>query len=148
MPTNIFVSYPTDDLDRSKAFYMALGATINPLLSDDNAVCLAWDDNIYTMVLKREFFASFTDKQVGHAATTAQFQIAFSRDSREDVDALIEAGLAAGGSEHGEVQDYGFMYARDLEDPDGNIISFTYMAAEAVKMGPKAYLAAQQQAQV
>jgi predicted lactoylglutathione lyase len=144
MPTNIFVSYPTDDLERSKAFYTALGATINPLLTDDNAVCLVWDANIFTMVLKREFFATFTDKQVGQAATTAQFQIAFSRDSREDVDAVIEAGLAAGGSEHGQVQDYGFMYARDLEDPDGNVVSFNYMEPEAVELGPEAYMAAHQ----
>jgi hypothetical protein len=148
MPTNIFVSYPVDDLDRSRDFYSALGATVNPQLSDDNALCLVWDDNIYTMVLKREFFATFTDKQVGNAATTAQFQIAFSRDSREEVDALIEAGSGAGGSEHGEVQDYGFMYARDLEDPDGNVISFNYMVAEAVEIGPEAYMAAQQQAEV
>jgi predicted lactoylglutathione lyase len=144
MATNIFVSYPTDDLERSTAFYTALGATINPLLSDENAVCLVWDENIFTMVLKRGFFATFTDKQVGNAATTAQFQIAFSRDSREDVDAVIEAGLAAGGSEHGQVQDYGFMYARDLEDPDGNVVSFNYMVPEAVEMGPQAYMAAQQ----
>src|ERR1700759_1448583 len=102
MPTNIFVSYPTDDLERSKAFYTALGATINPLFTDDNAACLVWDENIYTMVLKREFFATFTDKPVGDAATTAQFQIAFSRESREAVDEVIEAGLAAGGSEHGQ----------------------------------------------
>lgn len=144
MPTTIFVSYPVADLERSKAFYTALGATINPLLTDDNAVCFVWDDNINTMALKREFFATFTDKQVGDAAATAQFQISFSRDSREDVDAVIEAGLAAGGSEHGQAHDYGFMYDRDLEDPDGNIVSFNYMAPEAVELGPQAYMAAQQ----
>jgi predicted lactoylglutathione lyase len=144
MPTNIFVSYPVDDLERSKAFYTALGATINPLFTDENAACLVWEENIFTMVLKREFFATFTDKQVGHAATAAQFQIAFSRDSRQDVDAVIEAGLAAGGSEHGMVQDYGFMYARDLEDPDGNVVSFNYMVPEAAELGPEAYMAAQQ----
>jgi predicted lactoylglutathione lyase len=96
------------------------------------------------MVLKREFFATFTDKDVGQAGSSAQFQIAFSRDSREDVDAVIEAGLAAGGSEHGQAQDYGFMYARDLEDPDGNIVSFTYMLSEAAELGPAAYMATQQ----
>jgi uncharacterized protein len=144
MPTNIFVSYPTDDLERSKAFYTALGAKINPLFTDENAVCLVWEENIYTMVLKREFFATFTDKDVSEAANAVQFQIAFSRDSREDVDAVIEAGLAAGASEHGEAQDYGFMYARDLEDPDGNIVSFSYMVPEAVALGPEAYMAAQQ----
>jgi len=146
MATNIFVSYPTADLERSKTFYTALGATVNPLFTDENAVCLAWDENIYFMVLKREFFATFTDKQVADPARTAQVQSAFTRDSREDVDATIEAGLATGGSEHGTAQDLGFMYSRDLEDPDGNVVAFLWMAPEAVAQGPEAYLA--QQAQV
>jgi uncharacterized protein len=146
MPTNIFVSYPTDDLDRSKAFYTALGATINPLFTDDNAVCLVWDENITTMVLKREFFETFTDKPIGDAGTSAQFQIAFSRDSREEVDTVTEAGLAAGGSEPRPAQDYGFMYSRDLEDPDGNTVAFLFMEPEAAEKGPEAYLAAQAQA--
>jgi uncharacterized protein len=146
MPTNIFVSYATADLDRSKDFYTALGATINPLFTDENAVCLAWDENIYLMVLKREFFATFTDKQLADPAITAQVQIAFSRDSREEVDTVTEAGLAAGGSEPRPAQDFGFMYTRDLEDPDGNVVAFMYMAPEAVEKGPEAYLA--QQAQV
>ena len=146
MPTNIFVSYPTADLDRSKAFYTALGATINPLFTDENAACLVWDENIFLMVLKREFMATFTDKQLADPATTAQVQIAFSRDSREEVDTVAEAGLAAGGSEPRPAQDFGFMYSRDLEDPDGNIVAFHWMAPQAVEQGPEAYLA--QQAQV
>jgi predicted lactoylglutathione lyase len=146
MPTNIFVSYPSVDLERSKAFYIALGASINPLFTDENAACLAWDENIYFMVLKREFFATFTYKQVADPATTAQVQSAFTRDSRADVDATIEAGLAAGGTEHGAAQDLGFMYSRDLEDPDGNVVSFLWMAAQAAEQGPEAYLAQQAQA--
>jgi hypothetical protein len=145
MPTNIFVSYPTANLDRSKAFYTALGATINPLFTDENAACLVWDENIYLMVLKREFMATFTDKRLADPATTAQVQIAFSRDSREDVDTVVDAGLTAGGSEPRPAQDYGFMYSRDLEDPDGNIVAFLYMAPEAAEKGPEAYLAAQAQ---
>lgn len=140
MPTNIIVSYPVDDLARSRAFYTALGATVNPGFSGDNALCFVWDDNIYTMVLRREYFANLTDKQVGNAATTAQFQVAFSRDSREEVDALIQAGLAVGGSEHGQAHDDGVLYARDLEDPDGNVVSFNYMVPG---IGPQAELAAQ-----
>ena len=136
MRTNIIVSYPTDDLERSKAFYRALGAEVNARFTNDNAACLVWDENIFTMVLKRDFFAQFTDKQVGEAASTAQFQIAFSRGSREEVDAVIEAGLAAGGSEHGEAQDHGSMYHRDLEDPDGNVVSFNYMET-GIEMGPR-----------
>jgi len=122
-----------------------LGATINPLFTDDNAACLVWDENIYLMVLKREFMATFTDKQLADPAITAQVQIAFSRDSREEVDTVAEAGLAAGGSEPRPAQDFGFMYARDLEDPDGNIVAFQWMAPLAVEQGPEAYLAAQAQ---
>ncbi|HEX4679050.1 MAG TPA: VOC family protein [Gaiellaceae bacterium] len=145
MPTNFFVSYPSADLDRSKAFYTALGATINPLFTDENAVCLKWEENIYFMMLKREFFATFTDKQVADPATTAQVQSAFSRDSREEVDMVAEAGLAAGGSEPRPARDYGFMYSRDLEDPDGNVVAFLYMDPVAAEQGPEAYLAAQAQ---
>jgi uncharacterized protein len=145
MPTNIFVSYPTADLDRSTAFYTALGATINPLFTDDNAACLVWEENIFLMVLKREFMATFTDKQLADPATTAQVQIAFTRESRDDVDAVAEAGLSAGGSEPRPAQDFGFMYSRDLEDPDGNIVAFIYMVPEAAEKGPEAYLAAQAQ---
>lgn len=145
MSTNIFVSYATADLARSTAFYTALGATINPLFSDENATCLVWDENIYLMVLKREFFATFTDKQVADPAITAQVQVAFTRDSREDIDAVAEAGLAAGGSEPRPAQDLGFMYSRDLEDPDGNIVAFVWMAPQAAEQGPEAYQAAQAQ---
>ena len=144
--TDIIVSYPSDDLARSKAFYTALGAEVSPRFTDENAVFLSWDENIFTMVLRRDFFATFTDKAVGNAATMAQFQIAFSRSSREEVDAVIEAGLAAGGSEHGEAQDHGFMYHRDLEDPDGNIVSFHYMSQGPAEMNPEA--SAAQPAQV
>lgn len=145
MPTNIFVSYPTADLDRSKAFYTALGATINPLFTDDNAACLVWEENIFLMVLKREFMATFTDKQLADPAITAQVQIAFSRESRQEVDTVVEAGLNAGGSEPRPAEDLGFMYSRDLEDPDGNIVAFLWMAPEAVEKGPAAYMAEQAQ---
>jgi predicted lactoylglutathione lyase len=138
MPTKVSISYPTADLARSKAFYTALGATVNPLFTDENAVCLAWDENVSLMMLKRELMATFTDKPLADPATTAQVQVAFSRDSREDVNAVAEAGLAAGGSEPGPAQELGFMYSRDLEDPDGNIVSFVYMEPLAAEQGPEA----------
>jgi uncharacterized protein len=67
--------------------------------------------------------------------------IALSRDSRDDVDSIVEKGLAAGGKELRPVQDLGFMYSRDLQDPDGNDLSFVYMEPQAVEGGPDAYQA-------
>ncbi|MGC5223495.1 VOC family protein [Micromonospora sp. DT81.3] len=141
--SSIFVNLPTNDLDRAKSFYTSLGFGINPLFTDENAACIVIDDNIYFMVLTKEYFATFTDKAVADTKTSAQALIAISRDSREDVDKTLEAGLAAGGSEPRPVQDYGFMYNRDLEDPDGNILEFLYMDPKAAEQGPEAYMAEQ-----
>ncbi len=143
MTTSIFVNLTTSDLDRAKAFYEALGFTINPNFTDENAACVVLDDNVYFMVLTREYFGTFTDKQVIDPATQAQVSIALSRETREAVDDVLEKGLAAGGSEPREAQDYGFMYSRDLDDPDGNNLSFLFMEPAAAEMGPEAYMAQQ-----
>ena len=47
--------------------------------------------------------------------------ICISADSREAVDEITDKALAAGGREPREKQDYGFMYGRSFEDPDGHI---------------------------
>ena len=143
MTTSIFVNLPTTDIERSKNFYTALGFSINPMFTDENAACVVLDDNIYFMVLTREYLGTFTDKQIIDPKTQAQVSIALSRDSRDDVDEVLAKGLAAGGSEPREAQDYGFMYSRDLDDPDGNNLSFLFMEPAAAEMGPEAYLAEQ-----
>ena len=124
--TNVFISLPTTDLERSKTFYAALGCEIRPEFSDANGTCFAWDENIFLMLITREFFATFTDKPIADPKTVVQVSLNFSRDSREEVDAIVAKGLAAGGAEPQPAQDYGFMYMRDLEDPDGNSLGFLY----------------------
>lgn len=136
--THIFVNITTTDLERSKAFYTAIGCQINPLFTDENAACVVWDENVFFMVLTREYFATFTDKPLADPHTSAQVLIALSRKSREDVDILVEKGLEAGGREPRDAQDLGFMYSRDLEDPDGNVLELLYMDPIAAEQGPGA----------
>jgi len=145
--TGIFVNMPTTDLDRSKAFYEALGFTINPLFTDENAACVVLSENIYFMVLTREYIATFTDKEIIDPLTQAQMSISLGSESREEVDDMLARGLAAGGREPREAQDYGFMYARNLEDPDGNSLSFLFMEQAAAEVGPEAYLASRSAAE-
>ncbi|WP_053387993.1 VOC family protein [Leucobacter japonicus] len=139
MSTQIFVNFATDDLERSKAFYTALGCEINPNFTDENAACVVWDESIFFMVLTREYFSTFTDKPIINAHESAQVSLAFSRESREDVDDVLAKGLAAGGSEPRPAQDLGFMYSRDLDDPDGNSLGFLYMDPVAAEQGPEAF---------
>ena len=144
--THIFVNIPTNDLEKAKTFYTALGADINPLFTDENAACIVWDENVFFMVVTTGYLATFTDKPIADPKTVAQTLVALSRESRDDVDKTVEAALAHGGTEPKEPQDYGFMYSRQLEDPDGNIVEFVYMEPQAAEQGPDAYLAEQAQA--
>lgn len=137
----IFVNLPSGDLERSKAFYTALGCEINPLFTDENAACVVWDENTYFMMLSRSYFPEFSAKSLIDPQSHIQTLVAFMFDSRDKVDSVVSAGLGAGGTEGREPQDLGFMYQRSLDDPDGNTLEFGYMDPKAAEMGPEAFLA-------
>jgi uncharacterized protein len=139
MPS-MFVNLPVTDLERAKAFYSAIGFTINPLFSDHNGACvIVEEDHSYFMIVVRDFFQTFTDLPIGDPKTTALASTAIFLDSREAVDIAIGDGIAAGGSEPRPAADYGFMYQRQLTDPDGNILEFGYMDPVAANQGPEAF---------
>lgn len=137
----IFVNLTTTDLTRSIDFYTRLGCTLNPQFSNDEGACMVWDEQTYFMVLTRENFSRFTQKQIVDPRESVQAILAFDRDSRAQVDETMEAGIAAGGRAYRETEDYGFMYQRSLEDPDGHILEFFFMEPDAVEQGSEAYLA-------
>lgn len=138
--TMMFVNLPVTDLERAKAFYTAIGFTINPLFTDHNAACIVVEeDHSYFMILVREFFQSMTALPIGDPAVNPASGTAIFVESREAVDAAVAAGVAAGGSEPGEATDFGFMYQRGLTDPDGNVIDFGWMDPVAAEQGPQVY---------
>jgi predicted lactoylglutathione lyase len=140
----MFVSLPVTDLERAKAFYTAIGFTINPLFTDHNAACvIVEDDHSYFMLLTRDFFQSHSDRPVGDPAMAVTSATLLFLDTREAVDATIAAGLAAGGTESHPATDYGFMYQRQLTDPDGHVLEFGYMDPVAAELGPEAHAAQQ-----
>lgn len=138
--TWMFVNLPVTDLERAKAFYTAVGFTINPLFTDHNAACVVVEDGHSAfMLLTREFFQTFTDKPLGDPRTAPSVATAIFFGSREAVDATAAAGLAAGGTEEQAASDLGFMYQRQVTDPDGNILEFGWMDPVAAEQGPEAY---------
>jgi uncharacterized protein len=127
----IFVNLPVADLDAAKAFYEAIGFTNNPQFTDETAACMVLTDTIHVMLLTHEKFAQFTPKKIADAKATSEVLICISEDSREGVDDITEKALAAGGREARQKQDYGFMYSRSFEDPDGHIWEPMFMDMEA-----------------
>ena len=141
MTAMMFVNLPVTDLERAKAFYTAVGFTINPLFTDHNAACVVVEeDHNYFMIVTREFFSTFSDRPVGEPSKTVSASTSIMLDSREIVDKTIADGIAAGGVEERPAADYGFMYQRQLADPDGNILEFGWMDPVAAQQGPEAYL--------
>ncbi|SMH44306.1 hypothetical protein SAMN06295885_2349 [Rathayibacter oskolensis] len=142
--TAMFVNLPVTDLERAKAFYTALGFRINPAFTDHNAACVVVEeDHSYFMILVREYFQTFSDRPIGDPATSVSVTTAIFVDTRDEVDEAVTAGLAAGGTEERPAADYGFMYQRQLTDPDGNLLEFGYMDPVAAAQGPEAFTAEQ-----
>jgi len=136
----MFVILPVTDLDRSKAFYEAVGFTINPLFTDHNAACVIVEaDHSYFMIETREFLQSQASLPIGDPAVSPTNSTTIYLDSREAVDTAVANGLAAGGASLGDAADYGFMYQHGLTDPDGNILDFGWMDPLAAKLGPEAF---------
>jgi len=127
MAIQIFVNLPISDLAASMAYYKALGFDHNPQFTDETAACIVISDTIYVMVLTHEKFAQFSDLPIPDAKQQRQALYALSRDNREAVDQIAEAGIAAGGKETRERQDYGFMYSRAIADPDGHTWEYMWM---------------------
>ena len=139
--TSMFVNLPVTDLERAKAFYTAIGFTINPAFTDHNAACVVVEeDHSYFMILTREFFQTFTDLPIGDPTISPTAATAIFLDDRQAVDAAVAAGIAAGGTEPQPATDYGFMYQRQLTDPDGNFLEFGWMDPVAAAQGPEAYM--------
>ena len=139
--TAMFVNLPVTDLERAKAFYTAVGFTINPLFTDHNAACVVVEEGHSAfMILTREFFQTFSDRTIGDPAVHPTVATAIFLDDRAAVDKAVTAGTAAGGTEPHPAMDYGFMYQRQLNDPDGNILEFGYMDPVAAQQGPEAFV--------
>lgn len=135
MPRMIFVNLPVTDLPASKAFYEALGFENNPQFTDDSAACMVWSEAIHVMLLTRDRWGTFTDRPIP-PPTSSEVSLALSLEDRAAVDAMLAAAAAHGGTaDINPTQDLGFMYGRDLADPDGHVWGPVWMDPSAMACG-------------
>lgn len=127
MAKQIFINLAVKDLEKSMTFYSALGFVNNPQFSDDSGKCMVWSDHVFVMLLSHEKFSSFITKPIADTKTNVAGLFSLSFDSLQEVNAVMEKGLKAGGIESSEMKDYGFMQQRTIEDFDGHTWEMFYM---------------------
>jgi predicted lactoylglutathione lyase len=134
MAKMIFVNLPVTDLAKATAFYEAIGAVKNVQFCDDTASCMVFSDTIHAMLLTHDKFRQFTSKKITDAKSSCEVLICVSADSRGEVDDLVKKATSAGGTaDPTPTQDFGFMYGRSFEDPDGHIWEVMWMDVAAAQ---------------
>ena len=132
----LFVNLAVENLERSVEFFTRLGFTFEPRFTDENATCMVVSDEAFVMLLVKSRFRDFTKKELVDPATQTESILALSADSREDVDTFAETALHAGGSLANDPMDYGFMYGRSFNDPDGHLWEVIWMDPNALEQSP------------
>lgn len=112
------VTLPVDDLQKSLAFYQALGLSAEERDEDHAAFNL---DGVYLVLLNRSDFGVYVEG-VGHrpaAKGAAEAILSYFTDSRGEVDALLAKAKGAGATSTVPEDEDG-TYSGYFTDPDGH----------------------------
>jgi hypothetical protein len=129
----IFINLPVKNLDKSKAFFSALGFAINPQFTDENAACVVAEKNIFFQLHTEPHFRNFITGEISDAFKATEVLHALSADSRAEVDGLLAKALAAGARPWKPAIDHGFMYAASFQDLDGHVWEVAWMDPAAIQ---------------
>ncbi|WP_343733301.1 VOC family protein [Duganella sp.] len=122
MKKEIIFNLPVKDLEKSKAFFAALGFTFNPQYSSDKAAFMeVVEGSVRAMLMTEDFFHSFINKPVVNAREANEVILCLSCDTRGELDSLIAKATAAGARIPHPPEDHGFMYDQGFEDLDGHL---------------------------
>jgi predicted lactoylglutathione lyase len=91
-----------------------------------------WSEAIYVMLVTHAKWRTFTQRPLP-APGTAGSMLSLALKSRAAVDAMNVAAAANGGkADVNPPEDLGFMYTRDLADPDGHVWAALWMDPGAI----------------
>ena len=141
MSKMLFINLPVTDLERSIAFYEAIGGRKEPKFSNEQAAMIVLSDTIHVMLLTHDFYKTFTGKPIADAHQSSEVLLALSADNSQEVDEMVDKARTAGGkADPGPKQEMGgLMYGRSFEDPDGHHWEVMWMDAGAAEQGAAAF---------
>ena len=123
MTKEIWLNLPVKDVQRSKAFFTAIGFKFNEARSggNDMACMLAGEKAVVVMLFEEKMFAGFSQNKLTDTSQSSELLISFDAETREEVDELAKKAAAAGGIVFARpAENQGWMYGCAFSDLDGH----------------------------
>ncbi|WP_078314752.1 glyoxalase [Mycobacterium sp. D16Q16] len=127
MSRMLFVNIPIANAAASRKFFDHLGFSFNDQFCDENTLCMAINEQSWVMMLEEDRFRGFIADDIADTSKNREVLLCVSADSRDGVDELTDAALAAGGVDWMPAQELGFMYGRSFRDLDGHVWEISWM---------------------
>ena len=130
MTKEIWLNLPVKDVQRSKAFFEAIGFIFNePRSTGNDMACMyAGEKKFVVMLIREAMFAGFSKNNLTDTSQSSEILISYDAESREEVDAIAKKVVTAGGTMFGEPgESQGWMYGCGYSDPDGHRWNVLYM---------------------
>ena len=130
MTKEIWLNLPVKDLEKSKAFFAAIGFSLNTKFgnSDVSASLLVGTKNVAIMLFAEHFFKSFVQGEVADTTKGSEVLISIDAESKEEVDELADKAVKAGGNLFGPPSEsQGWMYGCAFADLDGHKWNVLFM---------------------
>jgi predicted lactoylglutathione lyase len=129
MNKQVIFNLPVKDLDKSKAFFAALGFGFDPRFSNESALFVnVVEDSIHVMLTTEALFESLIHKPVVQAKKANEVVICLSCETRDELHGLIAKAAAAGARIPHPPEDHGFMVDQGFEDLDGHLWNLVWTA--------------------
>ena len=130
MTKEIWLNLPVKDVQRSKAFFEAIGFIFNePRSTGNDMACMyAGEKKFVVMLIREAMFAGFSKNNLTDTSQSSEILISYDAESREEVDTIAKKVVTAGGTMFGEPgESQGWMYGCGFSDPDGHRWNVLYM---------------------
>lgn len=120
MSRKIIIHLSTKNVPGARAFYTALGFTVNEEMSGETSVCIVMSETISAMFSAESAFANYSPKAVCDTSKYLEVLNCLTCSSRAEVDEMIRRAKVGGGSVFEDAEEHGSLYMHSFLDPDGH----------------------------
>ncbi len=125
MEQELWLNLPVKDLEKSKAFFLALGFKS----TRDNPGMIGFEiGGVPVMMIVHKDFQKYTDNFIADTSKGSEMLISIDAPDRNYLDEMVEKVISAGGTVFSKPQEIqGWMYNMGFADLDGHRWNVLYM---------------------